>query len=210
MDGDGMGHLSDIEIALLLTGGGSRALHQVLTEHLEACAACRALLVESALADRAGSQGSEGRGGPATVPPDGAVARVLQAMEAAFPETVNSPAARRRIPLVPLSPSCADRPVLAAQSLSADTLPTLTSDDGSVVVHFRRPEPGGPIRAYVVRRAPSQPGQMWIVFAGGQRAFPVDSGGEADLPGIAESDLLDGRLALELRPREGEPGDPEG
>jgi hypothetical protein len=201
MDRSERGHLSDMDIARLLTGSGSRALHQALAEHLDACAVCRDLMAQAAIAQRHDSQGTEARGGPVTVPADGFLVEVLETLEAEFPEIVNAPAARRRIALAPLLFDAQAEPLaLAAKPAPAQTLPTLTSDDGTILVHFRRPSPDKPIHAYVVRKTPPAPGSMWIVFDDAKRSFLVDAGGVTELTGIREEDLLTGRLALELRP----------
>jgi hypothetical protein len=212
MDRSERGHLSDMDIARLLTGSGSRALHQALAEHLDACAVCRDLMAQAAIAQRHDSQGTEARGGPVTVPADGFLVEVLETLEAAFPAIVNAPAARRRIALAPLLVDAPAEPLaLAAKPAPAQahTLPTLTSDDGMILVHFRRPSADKPIHAYVVRKTPPEPGSMWIVFGDAKRSFLVGAGGVTELTGVRENDLLTGRLALELRPSPdmGSPGE---
>jgi hypothetical protein len=201
MDRSEREHLSDMDIARLLTGSGSRALHQALAEHLDACAACRDLLAQAAIAQRDDSQGTEARGGPVTVPADGLLVEVLETLEAAFPAIVNAPAAHHRVALAPLLIAAQTEPLaLAAKPAPAQALPTLASDDGTILVHFRRPSPDKPIYGFVVRRTPPAPGNMWIVFGDSKRSFPVDAGGVTELTGVREEDLLTGRLALELRP----------
>jgi hypothetical protein len=202
MGRSGQDHLSDLEIASLISGRSSRALHQALAEHLAACDECRELLARSAVANRADPQGSATQGGPVTVPIDSILLEaMLGALAGRVTPTVANPALPLAVDLRAVGPAWPDEDlVLAARSSPAAALPTLASDDGSIVVHFRRPNPAASLRAYVVRKAPAAPGSLWLVFRGTGRAFAVGADGEADLPDVSEGELGQGRVQIELRP----------
>lgn len=193
-----------MEIALLASGQGSRAIRQWLSEHIGECTACREILAQTVLASRSLPPHAVGSvGGTATVARDRRDReRILELLERAHPETVSPPALPRIVPLLPRRPALpSDGTALAAQAAGGPTdLPTLASDDGTFVVHFRRPSSGSSLRAYVVRRQPSDPGGLWIAFPERGLTLPVGPDGEADLPGVGEEDLIAGRIALELRP----------
>jgi hypothetical protein len=187
-------HLSDLQIAMLVSGSGSRPQRQLLSEHLVACETCRQLLAQSAAASRADSQTPDARGGQANVEPDSALLNeLLDKMSDTHPHTVDSPAPRRVVVLVLVEPP-ADEAGFALAAQPALTrppaLPTLKSPDDSVLVHFRPPAPGMPIRAYIVNKACGD-SPRWRLFLGTRGlSFQADAEGEADLLGVTPEELV--------------------
>lgn len=192
-------HLTDLEIALLASGRGSRALRQSLSEHLGFCGSCRQVLAETIKAARPTTAST-----PETDHPDEAcVGRILARLQAAHRDLIDPQQRAVIVPLRPLEEPAGDHaPPLAArpEPRTGGSLPALQSEDGSLLVRFLRSAGDGPLRAYLVRYAPASAGGVRIVFPARELAFTFDAAGEASLPGITEEDLSAGRIEIELRP----------
>jgi hypothetical protein len=183
------GHLSDLEISLLIAGKGSRALRRTLSSHLLECADCRALLVGAA---RAGRTGGEAEAADPRV-----VERILDAMQTAAPEAMGAGDRPRTIRLR----RRIEEPIvaLAAEPASSGPLLTLFSPDGTIVVCVERAGRGGCLRARVSRQGIAQRGAMWLVFRGPGLSFRIGDGDVVQLPGVEESHLAAGAIEIEFR-----------
>jgi hypothetical protein len=183
------GHLSDMEISLLVAGQGSRALRRTLSSHLVDCADCRALLAEAARASRTEH--------PTETADPRLVESVLDAMLATAPEAMGAGETPRTIRLE----RRAEDPIvaLAAEPAARGPLLTLFSPDGTIVVCVERAGRGRGLRARVSRQGVAQRGAMWLVFRGPGLCFRIGDGEVVPLPGVEESHLTAGTIEIEFR-----------
>jgi hypothetical protein len=188
MTADERGHLSDLEIAILVTGGGSRALRQTLSEHLNECGDCRALVAESACAQHGGD---ESEAGPARTQ------GILDAMAAAAPEPGGPDARPLRLRLLPGNED--EILALAAEPASSQPLRTLFSPDGSIVVCIERAGRRACLRARIARQGFAQRGTMWLVFRDTGLSFRIAPDAAIDLPGLTAKQLAAETIEIEFR-----------
>ncbi len=206
--------LTNMQIALMVTGNGSLALRRALSEHLLSCDDCRQLLAAAVFAEREGSSsvGIETDRGPSTVQVDATV--MCEILDKIVPLTdtasERSPV-RQIIPLVEMSHAISDEaPVLAARPDRGEStdLPVLASPDRQIVVRFRQPKPDGPFVAYVIKKGKHHAGRVHLAFPSVGISLPVGEEGEVELPGIDKAELHHGRIELELTPLR-RPEDPD-
>ncbi|MCK4305647.1 MAG: hypothetical protein KAY24_15525 [Candidatus Eisenbacteria sp.] len=201
-------HLSEFEIAILVAGAGSRALRQALSEHLLECEQCRLLLAASVEAERAAPRCTavDGGAGLETVERDRDRPFIQQILERMADQRSATVMPSPVVHCIHLSRVHWDegerRAALAAKpAVDGDTeLPTLTSADGQILVHFRQTGQGDSYRAYVVRTGQSKGGGLRLSFPELSRSFPIDERGEVDLPGIDREALAGSSIQIELSP----------
>jgi len=204
--------LTDMQIALLVTGKASPALRGALSEHLLICDACRRLVAACVKSERTDSPSAVGEAdaGPITVgnaPPW--LHRVVEAVAGAKRQTVSPGTLRQIISLDWLVwDAAAEAPALAAapQTDRIAGLPTLASPDRHLLVHFRRPDPDGPIVAYVIREVPMAQVSLRLVLPDRGLSFPVGEDGTANLAGVNAAELAGVKVQLEVGPLEPETG----
>lgn len=198
--------LTDMQIALLVAGRASRALRRVLNDHLLACDECRRLVAACVMAERLDSPSvdREADAGPVTVGNDPPWIRdIVETMAGAERPTVDSGTLRRIVTLEWLArDEGTEAPVLAAAPRTERIagLPTLASADRQVLVHFRRPDPDGPIVAYVIRQGGEGPAGLHLALPERGLSFPVAPDGTAPLPGLDVEELVGLSIQLELAP----------
>jgi hypothetical protein len=189
-------HLSDFQIMLLVTGEGAAATRRDLSDHLADCDLCCRRLADAVAEERASMETLEDATAEDTTFMDALVEKVISKFEPG-----GAKAGERILRLVLLPPDPLPSTALAAkgpEGIRSTTLPTLVSDDGTVLVRFRKPTPEGPFRAYVIQDHPSTRTALAIRFPGRDQVFPVSPEGEVDLVDITADELTDGRLEIEL------------
>jgi hypothetical protein len=199
--------LTDMQIALLAAGKASPALRSTLSEHLLVCDECRRLVAACVKAERVDSPsvGEEMDIGAISMGHDLPwISRVVEAVASAKQSTTTTGAIRRIISLEWLTWDTAGSPVLAAapQTDRIAGLPTLASADRQVLVHFRCPDPGGPIVAHVLRKGEHDEGAISLVLPERGLSFPVGAQGTAELTGVTAEELVGVRVQLEMTPLE--------
>lgn len=180
-------HLSDLDVARLITGEGSRPLRQSLAEHLADCAACRHLVAQAVQAQRAGDAGTQ-------APLDSDL------LESVLRESTPPAAARPGVQVIPLqlreeAPSLA----LAAEPASGRPVRTYFSHDGTIVICVECLEEGHALVARIARRDGARQGSMWILFKDAGLAFAVGAAETIELPGVAEDHLTPAGIEIEFR-----------
>lgn len=190
-------HLSDLDIARLVAGEGSRPLRQSLSEHLADCAACRHLVAEAFHAQRAGAEGTP-PSPPIGPPPDPDLReRVFRGMEEA---ATASAVPRPRTQVVPLQLRMeAPEGALAAEPATGRPVRTYFSHDGTIVICVECPEEGQALVARIARRDGARKGSMWLIFKNAGLAFQVGAADEVELPGVAEGHLTPAGIEIEFR-----------
>jgi len=180
-------HLTDLDIARLITGEGSRPLRQSLSEHLADCAACRHLVAQAIQAQRADAAET-------SAPPD------TDRLERLLREATPPAAGRPGVQVIPLRlrpepPGLA----LAAEPAGGRPLRTYFSHDGTIVICVERPEESRSLVARIARRDGARKGSMWLVFRDAGLAFAVGAAEEVELPGVAENHLTPAGIEIEFR-----------
>ncbi len=198
--------LTDMQIALLVTGKASPALRGALHEHLLICDACRRLVAACVKSERTDSLSEVGEAdaGPFTVghaPPW--LRQIAETVARAERQTVPSGRVRQVLSLDWLVwDAAAEAPTLAAapQTDRIPGLPTLASADRRLLVHFRRPDPDGPIVAYVIRETVAVLTDLRLVLTDRGLSFPVREDGSAELTGVGAEELAGMRVQIEMGP----------
>jgi len=198
-------HLSDFQILLLATGEGSASARQRLSDHLTDCELCC-----RRLADAVAETGEETiEVGDAAAGHEAFIADTVSTVMATFRRRGEKTREDlRRLVLFPSSPQ--SDAALAAKGPDGTLpapFPSLISEDGTILIRFRKPTPESPFRAYVIQDRPGEKRALAIRFPGREEAFPVSPEGEVDLVGVTADELAGGRLEIELRPSA--PDEPE-
>jgi hypothetical protein len=224
-----MEHLTEMELAMLVSGSGSDPLRSGLAEHAGRCPECMDRLLACMTSERlvepkdvvpGAGDSSEGE-----VPTDRVIPGLLHGAFAAehMRAAGSRPCARLRLVPLPgkletiLDAHRVDRDIQAANETSdrkdpqlpwaADatvsglktSFPVLASEDGRLQVRFRRPTEAGPLRAYVLAQEGEIPPGTRLLLSTRGLSFLIEEDGTADLPGVEVADLGAGVLEVGLR-----------
>lgn len=202
-------HLTDLDLAGLVFGGGVKSYQASVFDHLEACAECR-----HALALIVVSEATPDAPDPLMTVDDDADGRILNAVLAAWGESscaAATTAGTERVyrlleaPRPPdgHAPEYDDRHLLfaedvplAAETSSREDLPTLHLQHPEILVKFRRVGPGGELRAYVLTGKPGIQGEILLELPDRGLIVPVAEDHSADLPPLSAQELLSTRIVI--------------
>jgi len=191
-------HLSDFQITLLITGEACDSLRRRLSDHLADCEICCERVADAMVDVQSSVAEAETAAAVDEAFANDTVAKVMSAFSN---RGIREGTRIVRWVLSPIPPMSST--ALAAkgpEDAAPATLPTLVSEDGSIMIRFRKPAPDGPFRAYVIQDRPATKAALAIRFPGREDVYPVSSEGEVDLPGISPDDLTEGHLEIELHP----------
>ncbi|MBD3235361.1 MAG: hypothetical protein GF330_01490 [Candidatus Eisenbacteria bacterium] len=209
-------HLTDMQIALLVSERASSALRASLTQHLAECEQCSALLAFCARRER-DFQAQRGElpaaDGEAAAPaPPAAIFERLAAALGTSARDAAPPAQRRpggpprrvqlpleKVTLKILEAFQATDPLpLAADGRPPEALPSLICTDQGLLVRFRHVPDCDAVRAHLVARPSNLPRNPTIVIPSLELSFPFEADGTALLRGIKPDDIRSRELRIEF------------
>lgn len=176
-----MEHLTPMQFAMLLDGQANGEFERQAGIHFRECHDCwdEWLLGLSAQAAEAREQAQDGT-------------LVLETSPSLL--SIRSP----RIFALPLFPFVDEFDERAAAASAPAFLPSLATEDHSIVVQFREVVAGGLIRASLVARKVSIPGTIGLNFPDAGLSFEFNRHGKTELPGVSADQLRTARLELRL------------
>ena len=169
-----MDHLTSMQFATLLEGRASPELEREAARHFESCFECWEEWLLGLHVQAAEAQ-PDGHGSP----------------------VATSRATAPGVLVLPLFPVDNELDERAAAANAPTALPSLSTEDRSILVNFRRSRPDGPIRAFLVGSRESIPERVGLSFPEAGRSFEFNRG-VAELPGITADQLREARLVLHL------------
>lgn len=200
-------HLTDLDIAVLVEGAGSDESRHQMSEHLGECPECRSRIVFATRLLRASTSTETGSDEERLGMTEEARMKLPKEREAVLMEafrkagSASPPLNVVELQRVRATSDSSHDPglshALAADGQADPAFPTLSTEDGTVSVRFRRTAGGERIRAYLVGRVGDLPRPVWIRL--GDQQFLFDERGLADMGDIAPTSLESGVLEMPLR-----------
>jgi hypothetical protein len=206
-------HLSDVDLAEILSGSESGVLPETTTRHLLECAACRREVLAAIRMDGRGrlhtkaepiwTEADEAdfssailRGLGTTIqraePTDLGV-RIIRLVEAALRGPISTVAGtepdRLHDAVIPL----------AADSGNEEELPAFRLEQPPLLVKFRRVSSDGRIKAYVLTEDKSLYGKVALRIASRGISVTIPVEGVVDLPDLSVEDLRSSEILLKLQ-----------